>query len=66
MKLYVFNETSPRPSEWENRSHAPVLVLADSVEQAKAMKKESTNALGDPIEVCMDEAAFVADVEEPP
>ena len=65
MKLYVFNETSPKPSKWSNGSH-PVLVLAESLEKAKAMGKGSYNAYGDPIEVCMDESAFVADVDEPP
>ncbi len=65
MKLYVFNETSPKPSQWQNRSY-PVLVLAESLDKAKQMASKSHNAYGEPIEVCMDEEAFVADVEEPP
>ena len=35
MKLYVFNETSPKPSEWE--SGGRVLVLAKDFEEAKKM-----------------------------
>lgn len=67
MKLYVFGEESSRPSEWTSGGRQ--LVLARDVQHAKEIASVHDTFNGgcmDPVEVCMDEEAVVADVEEPP